>query len=41
MKTAYIDELGVKLWKGKDQSNDPAFTTITLIDHDFISVWCS
>ncbi|NWA85425.1 hypothetical protein [Pseudomonas sp. D2002] len=41
MKTAYIDEPGVKPWEGRDQTNDPAFTTITLIDHEFISVWIS
>ena len=41
MKTAYIDEPGVKPWEGRDQANDPAFTTITLIDHEFISVWIS
>lgn len=41
MKTVYIDEPGVKPWEGRDQKNDPAFTTITLIDHDFISVWSS
>lgn len=41
MKTAYIEESGVKPWEGKDQTNDPAFTTITLVDHDFVSVWNS
>ncbi|MFL1550886.1 hypothetical protein ACI77I_17545 [Pseudomonas sp. D47] len=41
MKTLYIDEPGVKPWEGKDQIKDPASTTMTLIDHDFVSVWNS
>lgn len=40
-KTAYIDEPQVKPWEGRDQTNDPVFRTMTLIDHDFISVWFS
>jgi len=41
MKTAYIDESGIKPWEGTDQTNDPALSTITLINHDISSAWNS
>lgn len=41
MKTAYINETGVKPWNGVEQIDDSQFSTLTLIDHDFRCVWDS
>jgi len=41
MKTAYINETGVKPWNGVEQIDDSQFFTSTLIDHDFRCVWDS
>lgn len=41
MKTAYINETGVKPWNGVEQIDDSQFSTLTLIDHDFPCVWDS
>ncbi|NIL17433.1 hypothetical protein AU074_06665 [Pseudomonas sp. ATCC PTA-122608] len=41
MKTAYINEVGVKPWNEIEQIDDARFSTLTLIDHDFHGVWSS
>lgn len=41
MKTAYINETGVKPWNEIEQIDDARFSTLTLIDHDFRCVWNS
>ncbi|MBI6909315.1 hypothetical protein [Pseudomonas palleroniana] len=39
MKTAYINEPGIKPWEGTYPINDLAFTTVTLISPDFSNTW--
>lgn len=39
MGTIYINEFGVRPWESIYPTNNPTFTTTTLIDHDFNSVW--
>ncbi|MBE8589462.1 hypothetical protein IQK56_00060 [Pseudomonas sp. MAFF 301449] len=39
MKTAYINELGVRPWTDADCISNSEFTTTTLIDHNFPDLW--
>jgi len=39
MKTVYINESGVRPWESIHPINDARFTTTTLVDYDFNSVW--
>lgn len=39
MKTAYINEPGVKPWESIHPTSDAKFNTTTLLDRDFTSVW--
>lgn len=39
MGTVYTNESGVRPWESIHPTNNPAFTTTTLIDHDFNSAW--
>lgn len=41
MSTVYINEIGVRPWESIQPTQDTRFTTTTLIDHDFQSVWTS
>lgn len=41
MKTAYINESGIKPWDQIEQIGDTRFSTLTLIDHDFKDLWDS
>jgi len=39
MKTVYINESGIRPWESIRPINDARFTTTTLVDYDFNSVW--
>ncbi|MBV6663892.1 hypothetical protein KV572_23315 [Pseudomonas yamanorum] len=41
MKTAYINEAGIKPWNQTEQIDDARFFTLTLIDHNFYDIWAS
>ena len=41
MTTVYINEYGVRPWESAHTTNDPRFTTTTLLSHNFDSVWRS
>lgn len=41
MKTAYINELGIRPWTDADSINNSKFTTTTLVDHNFPDLWKS
>jgi len=39
MRTVYINEFGIRPWESPHPMSDAKFTTTTLVDHDFTSVW--
>ena len=41
MRTVYINEFGIRPWESSHPTTDAKFTTTTLVDHDFTSVWGS
>lgn len=41
MSTVYISETGIRPWESIHPTQDDRFTTTTLVDHDFQSVWTS
>ena len=41
MTTVYINEYGVRPWESAHTTNDPRFTTTTLLSHNFDGVWRS
>ncbi|TGY19824.1 hypothetical protein E5845_03280 [Pseudomonas fluorescens] len=41
MTTVYINEYGVRPWESAYTTNDPRFTTTTLLSHNFDGVWRS
>lgn len=41
MSTVYISETGIRPWESIHPTQDDRFTTTTLVDHDFQSIWTS
>lgn len=39
MKTAYINQFGIRPWESIHPTGNVRFTTTTLINHNFNSVW--